>query len=179
MRYIDGETGLPVETAERVKARLRAYEEEIQRLRIENQGLRTRIASLETIFEKTGDGVKISGIKLAPTMINAESPNTLTLGDPENYLADIKTANITIASTKDGKREVTDLSDEELEISLPRPKKFKRVGSDVYEIGFISEELPAILQRDGGYDLKALVAVLAYRLEKHLREISSQRDPSP
>ena len=34
------------------------------------------------------------------------------------------------------------------------------------EIGFIAEELPEFLRRGGGYDLKALVAILAWKITK-------------
>jgi len=101
------------------------------------------------------------------------SPNTLKIGEPENYLNEVTTANITIPSLKKTKEETQEITDEELEIQLPKPRKYQRKeGRKEEEIGFIAEELPPILRRDGGYDLKALVAVLAYkvaRLEAALR----------
>jgi hypothetical protein len=41
------------------------------------------------------------------------------------------------------------------------------------ELGFVAEEMPEIVRRVGGYDLKAVVAILAYkvsRLENMLRQ---------
>ena len=45
--FIDGETGLPAEAAEKVKKKLREYEAEKDRLTAENQMLKNRIQELE------------------------------------------------------------------------------------------------------------------------------------
>jgi hypothetical protein len=69
--------------------------------------------------------------------------------------------------------EVRDVSDSELDVELPRPKKYKRDENSPEELGFVAEEMPESVRRVGGYDLKAVVAILAYkvsRLEKMLRQ---------
>ena len=99
-------------------------------------------------------------------------PNTLVIGDQENYLNDVITANITIPSLSKFKENIRDPDPSLLEIELPIPKMYERTdGRKETEIGFIAEELPEILRRGNGYDLKALVALLAWkirRLEKRL-----------
>jgi hypothetical protein len=69
--------------------------------------------------------------------------------------------------------EVRDVSDSELDVELPRPKKYRRDENSPEELGFVAEEMPENVRRLGGYDLKAVVAILAYkvsRLEKMLRQ---------
>jgi hypothetical protein len=69
--------------------------------------------------------------------------------------------------------EVRDVSDSELDVELPRPKKYRRDENSPEELGFVAEEMPESVRRVGGYDLKAVVAILAYkvsRLEKMLRQ---------
>jgi hypothetical protein len=69
--------------------------------------------------------------------------------------------------------EVRDVSDSELDVELPRPKKYRRDADSPEELGFVAEEMPENVRRLGGYDLKAVVAILAYkvsRLEKMLRQ---------
>jgi len=56
--YVDLETGLPAEAAERVKARLRMLEEENARLRQENEELKQRVSSLEEENEKLRMSIK-------------------------------------------------------------------------------------------------------------------------
>jgi hypothetical protein len=170
---IDNETGLPLEAAEKVKRRFQEYEAEIQRLKDENIVLRARVSELESVVRKTDTGVVISDVVIEPTRISATAPNTLVIGSPENYVMDVITGNITIASSKELKKEVRDVSDSELDVELPRPKKYRRDENSSEELGFVAEEMPAIIRRVGGYDLKAVVAILAYkvgRLENMLRQ---------
>ena len=56
---------------------------------------------------------------------------------------------------------------------LPSPKIYERVeGRGGTEIGFIAEELPEFLRRGNGYDLKALIAILALKVSKLEEELS-------
>ena len=171
--FIDGETGLPAEAAEKVKRRFQEYEAEIQRLKDENNTLRARVSELESVVRKTDTGVVISDVVIEPTRILATAPNTLVIGSPENYVADVFTGNVTIVSSLTTKTSVRDVSDAELDIELPRPKIYRRDENSPEELGFIAEEMPRNVRRVGGYDLKAVVAILAYkvsRLETILRQ---------
>jgi hypothetical protein len=170
---IDNETGLPLEAAEKVKRRFQEYEAEIQRLKDENNVLRARVSELEAVVRKTETGAVVADVVIEPTRISATAPNTLVIGSPENYVADIITGNITIASSRATKTSVRDVSDAELDVELPRPKKYRRDAGGPEELGFVAEEMPEIIKRVGGYDLKAVVAILAYkvsRLENILRQ---------
>ena len=114
--------------------------------------------SQEFIAQLTSDGV------LKPV-----EPNILRVGDDENYLNEVVTANITIPSLSKFKEGVRDLDPSMLEIRLPSPKIYERVeGRGGMEIGFIAEEF---LRRGDGYDLKALVAILALKVSR-LEELS-------
>jgi hypothetical protein len=171
--FIDGETGLPAEAAEKVKRRFQEYEAEIQRLKDENNVLRERISEFESVIRKTDTGVVISDVVIEPTRISATAPNMLAIGSPENYVADVIAGNITIVSSRELKEEVRDVSDSELDVELPRPKKYRRDANSPEEFGFVAEEMPESVRRLGGYDLKAVVAILAYkvsRLENILRQ---------
>jgi hypothetical protein len=170
---IDNETGLPFEVAEKVKRRFQEYEAEIQRLTDENNVLRARVSELEAVVRKTETGVVVADVVIEPTQISATAPNKLIIGSPENYVADVFTGNVTIASSLETKTSVRDISDAELDVELPRPKKYRRDENSPEELGFVAEEMPESVRRVGGYDLKAVVAILAYkvsRLEKMLRQ---------
>jgi hypothetical protein len=171
--FIDGETGLPAEAAEKVKRRFQEYEAEIQRLKDENSVLRARVSELEAVVRKTETGVVVADVVIEPTQISATAPNKLIIGSPENYVADVFTGNVTIASSLGTKTSVRDISDAELDVELPRPKKYRRDENSPEELGFVAEEMPESVRRLGGYDLKAVVAILAYkvsRLENILRQ---------
>jgi len=56
--YVDLETGLPAEAAERVKAKIKALEDENARLRQENEELKQKVSSLEEENEKLRMSVK-------------------------------------------------------------------------------------------------------------------------
>ena len=87
-------------------------------------------------------------------------------------------ANITIPSLSKFKEGIRDLDPSMLEIRLPPPRIYERVeDGGGMEIGFIAEELPEFLRRGDGYDLKALVAILALkvsRLEKELSKLKTR-----
>jgi hypothetical protein len=170
---IDNETSLPLEAAEKVKRRFQEYEAEIQRLKDENNVLRARVSELEAVVRKTETGVVVADVVIEPTQISATAPNKLIIGSPENYVADVFTGNVTIASSLETKTSVRDISDAELDVELPRPKKYRRDENSPEELGFVAEEMPESVRRLGGYDLKAVVAILAYkvsRLENILRQ---------
>ena len=214
MPWIDGETGLPVEAAEKIKEKFKALEEENLKLKQENEQLRQRVSDLEfenqslkdqtsslraendllkqkiKDIEDGGLGIrKVSDengnrIELAPSqefitqltsdgVLKPIAPNILKVGDDENYLNDVVTANITIPSLSKFKEGVRDLDPSMLEIRLPSPKIYERVeGRGGMEIGFIAEELPEFLRRGDGYDLKALVAILALKVSRLEEELS-------
>jgi cell division septum initiation protein DivIVA len=158
--FIDGETGLPAEAAEKVKRRFQEYEAEIQRLKDENSVLRARVSEFESVVRKTEKGAVVADVVIEPTRISATAPNRLVIGSPENYVADVIAGNITIASSRGLKKEIRDVSDSELDVKLPRPKKYRRDADSPEELGFVAEEMP-------------VVAILAYkvsRLEKMLRQ---------
>lgn len=206
--WIDGETGLPVEVAQKIKERFRTLEEENSELRNENDQLKQRISELEeenqklkeqvsslqeendslkqrvTEIEEGSLGVKkITGedggrVEFMPEdqpiarltsdgFLKPVEPNTLVIGDQENYLNDVVTANITVASLSGSKENIRELDPSLLDLELPNPKIYERVeGKRETEIGFITEELPPILRRGNGYDLKALVALLAWKVRR-------------
>jgi len=91
----------------------------------------------------------------------------MRIGDQDGYLNDVVTANITIPSLGRLKRNVRELDPKLLELELPAPKIYERAeGREGVEIGFMVEELPEILRRGDGYDLKALVALLAWKVRR-------------
>jgi hypothetical protein len=118
------------------------------------------------VVKKTETGVVVADVVIEPTRISATAPNKLVIGSPENYVADVIAGNITIASSRGLKKEVRDVSDAELDVELPRPKKYRRNADSPEELGFIAEEMPESVRRLGGYDLKAIVAILAYKVSK-------------
>jgi len=214
MPWIDGETGLPMEAAEKIKRRFKALEDENLKLKRENEQLKQRVSDLESENQSLRDQVsslqaendslkrkvteiegrslgirKVSDengdrIELAPSqefiaqltsdgVLKPVEPNILRIGDDENYLNDVVTANITIPSLSKFKEGVRDLDPSMLEIRLPSPKIYERVeGRGGMEIGFIAEELPEFLRRGDGYDLKALVAILALKVSRLEEELS-------
>jgi len=152
--FIDGETGLPAESAEKVKKHLEELKKQFQELGIRRTGNGVVIASL---IEISADGVK--------------PVNPASLGTSENYFTDIVSANITIPSQQRDKTTVEEVPTETLaSIQLPTAKRYVRRGRT--ELGFIAEEMPAeVKTSQGDIDLKALIAVLAAkitRVEKRL-----------
>lgn len=152
-----------------VKRRIKELEEE-------NQILKQKIAEMEggsLGVRKVSDRVEFIPKDEAITQLTSDGvlkpivPNVLKMGDEENYLNDVITANITVASLSRYKAEIRDLSPEELDIKLPPPKRYVRAeGRGGEEIGFLAEELPPHLRRGNGYDLKALVAILAAKIRQ-------------
>ena len=51
MRRYDGETGLPIEISEKIKAKIKALEDENARLREENMKLRMMIQEMREFYE--------------------------------------------------------------------------------------------------------------------------------
>ena len=97
----------------------------------------------------------------------------MKIGDQDAYLNDVVTANVTVASLPKSKENIRELDPNLLNIRLPTPKIYERIeGRKETEIGFIAEELPEFLRRGDGYDLKALVAILALKVSRLEEELS-------
>jgi hypothetical protein len=156
MRLYDVETRLPPEAEAALKARIG--------LRVEGDRVvffigETRLAELT-----------------AAAVLRAVAPNTLELGDSENYLHSITTANVIIASRPETKARAERITAEEPP-PLPEVIKYVRAeGKGGEEIGFDSETAPEMVKTpEGDIDLKALVALLALRLarlERRLEKLS-------
>jgi len=194
MRRIDRELDLPSHVAKKIKERFKALEEENLKLREENEALKQRLSDLESenkslkqkiaeiedgslgirkVSDENGDRIELAPSNQFITQLTSDGvlkpikPNILKIGDDENYLNDVITANVTIASLSKFKENIRELDPSMLEIELPTPKIYERAeGRKEAEIGFIAEEMPEILRRNGGYDLKALIAILAWKIKR-------------
>lgn len=124
----------------------------IQRLEVENQILTQKITEVEN---------RVEVIEI--------SEAGYIMGSPENPVADIIAENITIVSEKSKKTDIRELSDEELNLPLPKPKAYK-IGEKEY-IGFMAEEIPEKIKTPGGYSLNMVVALLTYKIIKLEEEI--------
>ena len=158
----------------------------IEKLGEENEALKQKIAEIEggslgirKVSDENGDRIELAPSQEFVAQLTSDGvlkpvePNILRVGDDENYLNDVVTANITIPSLSKFKEGVRDLDPSMLEIRLPSPKIYERVeGRGGVEIGFIAEELPEFLRRGDGYDLKALVAILALKVSRLEEELS-------
>ena len=157
--------------------------DQVSSLQAENDSLKQRIAEIENgslgirkVSDEAGDRIELAPGREFITQLTADGvlkpiePNALIIGDQENYLSDVITANITIASLSRFKKNIRELDPSMLEIELPAPKMYERAeGRRRIEIGFIAEEMPDFLRRGNGYDLKALIAILAWKV-KHLEQ---------
>ena len=157
-----------------------ALKDQISDLQAENDSLKQRIKEIEggslgirRISDENGDRVELAPSQEFTAQLTADGvlkpikPNILKIGDDENYLNDVVTANVTITSLSEFKENVRELDPELLDVKLPTPKMYERtVGRKETEIGFIAEELPEFLRRGSGYDLKTLVALLAWKVTK-------------
>jgi hypothetical protein len=183
-QIIDGETGLPVEVAERIKQRLKALEDENMRLREENEILKRRIDEIEAgalgirkVSDESGERIELAPGGEFTTQLTGDGvlkpiqPNVLKVGDDEAYLNDVITANITVASSIKDKKDMADVDFSG--VALPAPKKYRRVkGREREEIFFLAEEMPDILRVGDGIDLKALIAFMAWKLNQLEREVA-------
>ena len=151
----------------------------VEKLGEEKEALKQKIAEIEggslgirRVSDENGDRIELAPSQEFIAQLTSDGvlkpvePNILRVGDDENYLNDVVTANITIPSLSKF------LDPSMLEIRLPSPKIYERVeGRGGVEIGFIAEELPEFLRRGSGYDLKALVAFLAWKSQKDLENL--------
>ncbi len=156
MRLYDVETGLPPEAEAALKARI---------------GVRVEDDRVVFFLGET----RLAELTIA-AVLRAVAPNTLELGDSENYLHRVTAANIVIASRPETKAVVERITAEE---PPPLPEVIKYVrpeGKGGEEIGFDSETAPEMVKTpEGDIDLKALVALLALRiqrLERRLEKLS-------
>jgi len=159
---------------------------QVSSLQAENSSLKQKINDIEggslgvrKVSDEAGDRIELAPSDQFITQLTSDGvlkpiePNVLKVGDDEDYLNDVVTANITILSMNKFSRDVRDLDPSMLEIKLPSPKIYERVeGRGGTEIGFMAEELPEFLRRGDGYDLKALVAILALKVSKLEEELS-------
>jgi len=176
IRIIDQETGLPLEVAEKLRARFREHEDKITALEAKTteianavDNLQVRTASIESI----ADGVKIVNVVFSPDRIAPESPNVLRIGTPESYVHEVVAANVTIPSRPVDKENVREVTEEEVKgANLPAVIRYRRrVGEQREEIGFDLDTAPDIVKTDAGIDLKALVALLVLRIRSLEREV--------
>ncbi len=158
----------------------RSLKDQVSSLQAEDNLLKQRIAEIEgggvgvrRISDENGDRLEFIPKDKAVAQLTSDGvlkpiePNVLRIGDQENYLNDVVTANVTIASSAKSKGSVRELDPSMLSVKLPTPKIYERIeGRKEVEIGFIAEELPEFLRRGDGYDLKALVAILAWKITK-------------
>ena len=152
----------------------------VEKLGEEKEALKQKIAEIEggslgirRVSDENGDRIELAPSQEFIAQLTSDGvlkpvePNILRVGDDENYLNDVVTANITIPSLSKF------LDPSMLEIRLPSPKIYERVeGRGGVEIGFIAEELPEFLRRGDGYDLMALVAILALKVSRLEEELS-------
>ena len=165
----------------------------IEKLREENDSLKQKIAEIEggslgirKVSDENGDRIELTPSQEFTAQLTSDGvlkpmePNVLRIGDDEEYLNDVVTANITIPSAAKFKENIRELDPSLLDVELPSPKVYERAeGRGGMEIGFLAEELPEFLRRGRGYDLKALVAILALkvsRLEQELSRLRSDED---
>ena len=193
MKRIDREFDLPSHVANRIKERFKALEDgdrelrdQISMLQAEDESLKERISNIEDgglgvkkISDEDGDRIEFAPSDDFVAKLTSDGvfkpiePNVLKIGDDEAYLNDVVTANVTIASASSSKENIRELDPNMLDIKLPSPKIYQRVeGRGGTEIGFIAEELPEFLRRGKGYDLKALIAILALKVSKLEEELS-------
>ena len=193
MKRIDREFDLPSHVANRIKERFKALEDgdrelrdQISMLQAEDESLKERISNIEDgglgikkISDEDGDRIEFAPSDEFVAELTSDGvfkpiePNILKIGDDEAYLNDVVTANVTITSVSSSKENIRELDPSMLDIKLPSPKIYQRVeGRGGTEIGFIAEELPEFLRRGNGYDLKALIAILALKVSKLEEELS-------
>ena len=173
IRRIDRELDLPSHVAKRIKARFKALEENGEKLKQRLSEIEGGGVGVRRISDENGDRLEFIPKDEAVAQLTSDGvlkpiePNVLRIGAQENYLNDIVTANITIASSAKSKGDVREPDPSMLSVKLPTPKIYERIeGRKEVEIGFIAEELPEFLRRGDGYDLKALVAILAWKITK-------------
>jgi len=193
MKRIDREFDLPSHVANRIKERFKALEDgdrelrdQISILQAEDESLKERVSNIEDgglgvkkISDEDGDRIEFAPSDEFVAELTSDGvfkpiePNVLKIGDDEAYLNDVVTANVTITSASSSKENIRELDPSMLDIKLPSPKIYQRVeGRGGTEIGFIAEELPEFLRRGNGYDLKALIAILALKVSKLEEELS-------
>ena len=193
MKRIDREFDLPSHVANRIKEKFKVLEDEdrelrdqISMLQAEDELLEERISKIEDgglgvkrTSDEDGDRIEFAPSDESIAQLTSDGvfkpiePNVLKIGDDEIYLNDVVTANVTIASMSNSKENIRELDPSMSDIRLPSPKIYERVeGRGGTEIGFIAEELPEFLRRENGYDLKALIAILALKVSKLEEELS-------
>ena len=164
--------------------------DQVSSLQAENDSLKQKIAEVEggslgirKVSDANGDRIELAPSQEFITQLTAEGvlkpiePNVLKIGDQDAYLNDVITANITVASLSKSKENIRELDPKLLNIKLPTPKMYERIeGRKETEIGFIAEELPEFLRRGSGYDLKALVAFLAWKTQKDLENLKESME---
>ncbi|MEM1946501.1 MAG: hypothetical protein QXH12_04550 [Candidatus Caldarchaeum sp.] len=135
--WIDGETGLPQEAAEKIKKKI----------------------------SSTSEGVLI-GEALLIGLDGIKPVKPLSLGSSNQYFLDVVSANITIPSKTDDKSDIVEADMNGLaSLRLPTVKKYVRKGRP--ELGFLAEEMPAeVRTSQGDIDLKALIAVLTAKVKR-------------
>lgn len=108
---------------------------------------------------------RIEGLENKTSIINVSKTAT-SVGTPDQPVSQVVTADLTIVSRVEKKKDIREARDDELDLPLPRPKAYRIEGVEGELIGFIESELPEALRKPGGYSLNALVAILAYKVTK-------------
>jgi hypothetical protein len=181
VEVLDFETGLPLEVAEKLRARFREHEDKITALEAKTTEIANAVDNLQVrtaSIEPTADGVKIVNVVFSPDRIAPESPNVLRIGTPESYVHEVVAANVTIPSRPVDKENVREVTEEEVKgANLPAVIRYRRrVGEQREEIGFDLDTAPDIVKTDAGIDLKALVALLVLRIRSLEREVERLRN---
>ncbi|MEM4306450.1 MAG: hypothetical protein QXD61_10815 [Candidatus Caldarchaeum sp.] len=162
--WIDGETGLPVGTAVKMKQRLAETQRRITELEQENN-------MLKQLLRIADDGVVVAeALHIAGDTVKPLYP--FSLGTSSNYFHDVVSSNITIPSKTSGKTNIVEADLSQLAATpLPAPKHYTRQGRR--ELWFLAEEMPPLAKTSqGDIDLKALVAVLAAKVMRLERIVS-------
>jgi len=128
--------------------------DQVSDLQSENESLKQKITEIESgslgirrISDENGDRIELAPSSEFITQLTADGvfkpiePNILIIGDQENYLNDVVTANVTIASLSKSKENVREPDPSILDAELPTPKIYERAdGRKEIEMGFVAEE---------------------------------------
>ena len=163
---ISHSTRLPVQASKK----LENLEDLVEFMRGGGLGVKRTVSGLEPAVEIVPADIPI--LRITSSTLTPLQPNSYMIGSWENYLSDVVSANLTISSLKDFKKNVRPARPEDWDIELPEPKRYVRVWRDREgvkereEIGLIAEEMPIHLRSPGGYSVNILLAILTGKIRK-------------